>query len=271
MTTVADILRVAEDARANRLVYREPNGYVSIQQAPPYDAASGNDRFGTSFVHHCGIAVAFIYTRAGLRFGIDYPSWIQHSITVARQMFNEGFATDEPQAGGIGVMDWGAGGFGMAATQYADHVVLIVEPRPRTIVVMDANTSDVPDGRLVYHEYPREWFVAWGMPKNLTTAPDPAPAVVASILAINAAKAQEDSMPLIVDLTDASGAVVGHRAYVPTRGWREPSTDQLTEANGWTRFECPLSEWDRWGLESLADVNTMTDAVVARAIAQLKQ
>lgn len=173
MTTVADILRVAEDARANRLVYREPNEYVSIQQQPPYDAASGNDRFGRTRVEHCGIAVAFIYTRAGLRFGIDYPSWIQHSITVARQMFREGFATDEPQAGGIGVMDWGAGGFGMAATQHADHVVLIVEPRPKTIVVMDANTSDVPDGRLVYHEYPREWFVAWGMPKNLATAPTP--------------------------------------------------------------------------------------------------
>lgn len=173
MTTAADILRVAEEVRASGAVYRQTNGYVSIQQQIPYDAASGNDRFGRTRVEHCGIAVAHIYAKAGLRFGVDYPSWIQHSITVARQMFREGFATEEPQPGGIGVMDWGAAGYGMAATQWADHVVLIVEPRPRTIVVMDANTSDVPDGRLVYHEYKREWFVAWGMPKNLKPTPPP--------------------------------------------------------------------------------------------------
>ena len=168
MTTAADAIRVAEEVRAAGLIYRQPNGYVSIQQAPPYDAASGNDRFGTMWVEHCGISVAYVLTRAGLRFGIDYPDGIQYSPLLARQLLVDGYATDAPKPGSIGVIDWGGAGWGAIAA--SDHVVLIVGVDGDWLTTWETNTT--PDGRPYYYRRHRSLFTAWGTPRY-TAAPTP--------------------------------------------------------------------------------------------------
>lgn len=165
MTTVADILRVAEETRASGEVYRDSSGFVPIQRKPPYDAASGNDRFGTTYVHHCGISVAYILTKAGLRFGVDYPDGIQYSPLLCNQLRSGGY-DQTAQPGSIGVIDWRYGGYGNCGV--SDHVVLVVEVKGDTLVTMESNTT--PDGRLYYYERSRSLFSAFGLPKNLGTS-----------------------------------------------------------------------------------------------------
>lgn len=175
MTTAADVIRVAEEVRAAGLIYRQPygwGGYVSIQQQPPYDAASGNDRFGRDRVAHCGIGGAFVLTRAGLRFGIDYPNGIQYSPLLARQLLNDGWQQGEPRRGDIGVIDWEGNGWG--ATGASDHVVLIMEVRGDTLITWECNTT--PDGGAYYYERHRSQFTAWGTPAYSVAPPPPDPA-----------------------------------------------------------------------------------------------
>ena len=170
MTTAADVIRVAEEVRAAGLIYRQPSGYVSIQQAPPYSGA--NDRFGRGWVEHCGISCAFVLHRAGLtRFGVDYPDGIQYSPLLARQLLNNGYHQGPPKPGDIGVIDWGGAGFG--ATAASDHVVLMIKVDGRKVTTWETNTT--PDGKAYYYVRDLSLFTAWGTPRY-ASAPTPAPA-----------------------------------------------------------------------------------------------
>ena len=173
MTTAADAIRVAEEVRAAGLIYRQPNGYVSIQQQPPYSGA--NDRFGRGWVEHCGISCAFVLTRIGLRFGADYPDGIQYSPLLARQLLREGYHRPEPQPGDIGVIDWAAGGFGN--TGASDHVVLIVGVNATGTRLTTWETNTTPDGGAYYYERDRRLFTAWGTPRYRQAPPPPPPGV----------------------------------------------------------------------------------------------
>lgn len=168
MTTVADILAVAEQVRADREIYRtngDWSGYVSIQQKAPYDAASGNDRFGTGRVDHCGISVAYVLTKAGLRFGVDYPEGIQYSPLLCNQIVAGGYDTT-PQPGCIGVIDWQA--LGWRQCWASDHVVLVVAVEGEWLTCWETNTT--ADGGAYYYRRHKSLFTAFGMPKNLGAA-----------------------------------------------------------------------------------------------------
>lgn len=160
MVTGQDIVRVAEEVRAANLVYRQPNGYVSVQQQAPY--SGDNDRFGTMWVEHCGIGSAFVLHRAGLRFGVDYPDGIQYSPLLARQILTEGY-DQTPQPGAIGVIDWTAAGYGINFAHLSDHVVLIMKVEGDFFVTWECNTT--PDGRAYYYRRHRSLFTAIGMPR----------------------------------------------------------------------------------------------------------
>lgn len=162
MTSPEVVLATAERWRAGRVIYRHtPGGYVSTQQAPPYTGA--NDRFGTGYVDHCGIGVANIYAAAGLEFAQDYPETMQMSTWLAADILADGWATDTPQAGGIGVIDWERHGYG--ATGASDHVTLLIRPEldRGTVVTLECNTT--PDGALYYYRRRLDQFTAWGAPK----------------------------------------------------------------------------------------------------------
>lgn len=175
MTTAADIVRVAEEVRAAGLIYRDQRtGYVSIQQSPPY--SGDNDRFGTGWIEHCGVSVGFVLTKTGeqyggLRFGVDYPDSIQYSPSLAVQLLRGGY-DQTPQPGSIGVIDWGAAGYG--ATAYSDHVVLIVRVDGDEYITWETNTT--PDGRAYYYRRHKRLFTAVGLPKGLSNDPTPTPA-----------------------------------------------------------------------------------------------
>jgi hypothetical protein len=180
MTTAADIVRVAEEVRAAGLIYRDQRtGYVSIQQSPPY--SGDNDRFGTMWVEHCGISVAYVLTRAGLRFGVDYPDGIQYSPSLAVQLLRGGY-DQTPQPGAVGVIDWGAAGYG--ATAYSDHVVLIIRVDGDYYVTWETNTT--ADGGAYYYRRHKSLFTAVGMPKGLTDDPTPPTPAASAIPALTA-------------------------------------------------------------------------------------
>ena len=155
---------------------RHWSGYVSIQQKPPYDAASGNDRFGTMRVDHCGISVAYVLTMAGMQFGIDYPEGIQYSPLLCNQIVQQGYDRT-PQPGCIGVIDWTA--LGMGQCWASDHVVLVVDQQGDTFTTWETNTT--ADGRAYYYTRHRSLFTAFGMPKNLHQPIVAPPVVVPSI------------------------------------------------------------------------------------------
>lgn len=170
MTTTAVALGIAEQLRLDGAIYREASGYVSIQEQAPYDGA--NRRFPRGVrVEHCGISVAHVLALAGLRFGVDYPDGIQYSPSLAVQLLRGGY-DQTPQPGSIGVIDWGAAGYG--ATAYSDHVVLIVRVDGDEYITWETNTT--PDGRAYYYRRHKRLFTAVGLPKGLSNDPTPTPA-----------------------------------------------------------------------------------------------
>lgn len=168
MTTAARALEIAEDLRRRGAIYREPSGYVSIQEAAPYTGA--NHRFPRGVrVKHCGISVAHVLSLAGLEFGRDYPDGIQYSPWLARQLLREGYEqTVAP--GAIGVIDWGGAGWG--AIDYSDHVVLIVAVDGNMATCWETNTT--ADGRAYYYRRQLSLFTAVAMPRY-RVAPTPPP------------------------------------------------------------------------------------------------
>ena len=169
MTTAARALEIAEDLRRRGVIYREPSGYVSIQEATPYTGA--NRRFPRGVrVDHCGISVAHVLALAGLRFGMDYPDGIQYSPWLARQLLGGGYAQGFAP-GAIGVIDWGGGGWG--AIDASDHVVLIVRDDGDSVICWETNTT--ADGRAYYYRRQKWLFTAAALPKYQRVPVPPTP------------------------------------------------------------------------------------------------
>lgn len=161
MTTPARVLEVAEQVRAAGEIYREPSGYVSVQEAAPYDAASGNHRFPRGvWVEHCGIGTAYILAKAGLQWGTQIPTEIQYSPSLAVQLLSDGYVQGFTP-GSIGVIDWAGAGWG--ATWAADHVVLNIRDEGSTVLTLECNTTT--DGRLYYYRRSKHLYVASAAPK----------------------------------------------------------------------------------------------------------
>ena len=80
MTTVADILAASDVAMDE--IWRDANGYVSIQDEPPWVGY-----FGGTYVQHCGISVGRVYYLAGLVMGRDFPD-LSYTPTGAQATFD---------------------------------------------------------------------------------------------------------------------------------------------------------------------------------------
>ena len=115
MTTVADILAASDEAMDE--IWRDDNGYVSIQDLPPWTGY-----FGGTYVQHCGISVCRVYYKAGLTMGVDFPD-LSYTPTGAAATFDLGMAVDVPEPGDWGIIDWGGNGWG--ATGESDHATFI--------------------------------------------------------------------------------------------------------------------------------------------------
>lgn len=161
MTTVADIIAAANTAVGQ--IWREPGGYVTTQQAPPYQ----DGRYGRGWVEHCGIAIGNLYTKAGLQMGRDFVD-LAYTPTAARATFDRGFAVRTPQVGDWGIVDWQGAGWGAVAA--SDHAVLVIGVAnwPRSVRTREWNTT--PDGRSRDYDRPANLFVCFGRPK-LATGP----------------------------------------------------------------------------------------------------
>ena len=257
--TAAHAVATAEQVRLDGDIYRRSDGYVSIQQKAPY--TGDNDRFQTWYVDHCGISVAYVLEKSGLRFGIDYPDTMQYSPWLANDLLNGGYAVSRPEPGDIGVIDWGGAGWG--AISRSDHIVFFADTSEFDsgfVTCWETNTT--PDGRPYYYRRATSLFVAWGRPKYRTPQePDVSTHVTVTTAVLASLQQQEDTMPLILDLIDADGTVVGHRGYLPGLGWHTPVDGTLTEDNGWTRARMSAAEFDRAGLVALQNSATMTEQV----------
>jgi len=171
MTTAADVLRAAREVHDAGLIYRQPYGwgnYVSIQQQPPYPP----EHFGRMSVEHCGISVAHVYHRAGLRVpGI--PPYHVMQYTPALYTWRNSPA----RVGAAGCMNWHPG------DGVQDHIVLVVGGEHVDaagfvtggyIDVWEANTD--ASGRSKYTRYSPQYFEGFHYPRGLTAAPAPTPA-----------------------------------------------------------------------------------------------
>lgn len=161
MTTSANIITAANNA-VNE-IWREPSGYVNIQQSAPYQ----DGRYGRGWVEHCGIAVGYVYAKAGLQMGRDFVD-LAYTPTAARATFDKGFAVRTPQVGDWGIVDWQGAGWGQ--TGASDHAVLVIGTWnwPRSVRTREWNTT--PDGRARDYDRPASLFVCFGRPK-LSTGP----------------------------------------------------------------------------------------------------
>ncbi|MDI9629367.1 MAG: hypothetical protein QM286_12650 [Acidobacteriota bacterium] len=162
MTTVADILAASDEAMDE--IWRDDNGYVSIQDLPPWTGY-----FGGTYVQHCGISVCRVYYKAGLTMGVDFPD-LSYTPTGAAATFDLGMAVDVPQPGDWGIIDWGGNGWG--ATGESDHAVLIIDTSnwPDYVVTREWNTTS--DGRGADYQRAPGLFTVFGRPR-LTTTPPP--------------------------------------------------------------------------------------------------
>ena len=160
MTTAADILAASDEAMGE--IWRDDNGYVSIQNLPPWTGY-----FGGSYVQHCGIGVCRVYFLAGLTMGVDFPD-LSYTPTGAAATFDLGMAVDVPQPGDWGIIDWGGNGWG--ATGESDHAVLIIDTSnwPDYVVTREWNTT--PDGRGADYLRSPGLFTVFGRPR-LNAAP----------------------------------------------------------------------------------------------------
>ena len=259
MTTAAQA--VAEARRLAPLIKRTPPGWkspVNVQDWAPNAPRYSWPVMGP--VDHCGLSMNTVEHNTGLIIGVDFPdmAWTPSGLAWF-QRTGRVIPWAEMQAGDIVFFNNRGSG------QIATHVGMATGPLVGgyTFPTIEFNVDITGQGRELIRElsgYP----VAACRPNYTPPKPDPTPAVVATITALQQLQAQEDAMPLLIDLTDADGQVVGHRAYAPGLGWREPQTDQLTEANGWARASCPAAEWEAWSMQALGDAATMTDLTARR-------
>ena len=226
------------------------NGYVWPQQAPPYNYVVP--------VHHCGLTLGVFAHELQMTRGAD---WFDSAWTPAGA---DGFRAagrwhTRPERG-----DWAYFNYGSGIIRHVGAVLDGTEFDAGFVTCFEFNTDATGQG--IIRRRPTWMIVGYGRPLYAPPKPDPTP-VVATITTLQQLQAQEDSMPLIIDLTDATGAIVGHRAYAPGMGWIEPDTDQLTEENGWQRAQCPADTWESWSMQSLANTATMTDLTARRVLA----
>lgn len=174
MVTVADVLRTAKEVTDAGLIYREPSGYFSAQQQPPYPP----NHFGRSWIESCGVGTAFVLHRAGLRVP-DMPPF--HAMQYAPSLRR--YANSTPRVGAIGVFNWRPG------DGVLDHIVLIVGGERvdaqgfvhGAVDVWECNwdrtlTSWYARGVPRYARHPRHYFEVCVMPRYATTtAPTPEP------------------------------------------------------------------------------------------------
>ena len=228
-----------------------PPGYTR----PPYPNSA-----------YCGQGVSWSYETAGVPGDWRGADSARYTPNVWNKAAANGTLLTAPDSGVIGaraLFGWDDGG------DWIDHIGAVISiigwRNGRHWYRLIEWNAGSPEGCWIT-ERPHGWQGIKGFVPvrfNAPAKPDPTP-VVATITALQAMKAQEDTMPLLIDLTDESGKVVGHRAYLPGLGWREPSTAELTEDNGWTRASLPAAEMEAWALQSLGDVATMTDLTARR-------
>lgn len=181
MTTVADILAASDVAMDE--IWRDANGYVSIQDEPPWVGY-----FGGTYVQHCGISVGRVYYLAGLVMGRDFPD-LSYTPTGAQATFDGGYAVEVPEPGGYGIIDWQGNGWG--ATGESDHAVFIRnrDNWPYSVGTREWNTTS--DGRGADYEREVGLFTVFGYPR-LSGAPEPTPQPVEPPLVVPAPNGEDD-------------------------------------------------------------------------------
>jgi len=227
------------------------NGYVWVQQAPPYNYVVP--------VHHCGITLGAVAREVGVQGWFD-SAWTPSGAEGFRRA---GRWSSTPQRG-----DWAFFNYGSGIIRHVGAVLDASEFAAGWVTCFEFNVDASGQGRTIRR--PTWMIVGYGRPLY-----DPEPPKNRPIALTVALTPQEDDVAALIaeiyadgDLTGAGpyadAVPVRHEVYTPGLGWSRVTNGDYTEANGFTRVRYTVGEWNRLSLEAVGRAVTMAQLIAEK-------